>query len=99
MKHFRVQVDMDGEMVLAIESNSLCGLDVTPEIEECIHGAAVNLLSFLGRASEKGEAELPATDNTQMVPCRLYKRKGYSHAYCPMVSKCGVEPCLVAQHH
>ena len=59
MEHWRVQVDMDGEMILAIESNSLSGLDLTPEREEVLRICADALGSFVGRDKvEKTKARL-----------------------------------------
>lgn len=49
MAHWSVTVEHDGENIVTIESNCLCGRDLSAEDEETICTAAVHLLSFIGR--------------------------------------------------
>ena len=57
VEHWRVQVDINGEMVLAIESASLAGQDITEEYAAVIRDCAEHLLSFVGRTADNAEAE------------------------------------------
>jgi hypothetical protein len=63
MKHWRVQVDIDGNMVLAIETASLCGVELTEEQCDVVRGCAEHLRSFVGE-HPKSKVEQRA-DNTQ----------------------------------
>lgn len=49
MKHFRVEVSVYGEPLVAIESGMLAGKgDLSPDEEEVIREAAHHLLAFVG---------------------------------------------------
>lgn len=51
--HWRVECSINGKVVLAIESNALCGRDLTEEDEEAIREMANNLLAFVGQRKRK----------------------------------------------
>lgn len=57
VEHWRVQVDINGEMVLAIESASLAGQDITEERAAVIRDCAEHLLSFVGSTADNAESE------------------------------------------
>ena len=47
--HWSVTVTRNGEDLITIESNSLCGkAELTPEDEEVIRAAGMHLLAFVG---------------------------------------------------
>lgn len=51
MKHqWYAVVGYNGEQVLFISPNELCGDDITEDLDECIETVARNLLSFIGRS-------------------------------------------------
>lgn len=53
VQHWRVECSINGKVALAIESNSLCGRDLTEEDEEAIRNMANHLLSFVGKGKRK----------------------------------------------
>lgn len=65
VQHWRVQVDINGEMVLAIESASLCGLDLTEEQCDVVRQCSEHLSGFVGRASEKEESPIDNNQHTR----------------------------------
>jgi hypothetical protein len=48
MKHWRVEVSIEGDSKLVIESGSLAGVDNIEEYSEEIRTAALHLLGFIG---------------------------------------------------
>lgn len=46
--HWAVTVFRNGEEIVTIESNHLSGREISPEDEEAIRTAALNLLAFIG---------------------------------------------------
>lgn len=55
VEHWRVQVDINGEMVLAIESALLAGQDITEERAAVIRDCARHLLSFVDCTADDKE--------------------------------------------
>lgn len=53
VQHWRVECSINGKVALAIESNSLCGRDLTEEDEEAIRNMANHLLAFVGEGKRK----------------------------------------------
>jgi len=48
-RHWRISVDVDGENVVNIESNSLSGVENVSDYRQEIIEAAENLIAFIGR--------------------------------------------------
>jgi hypothetical protein len=56
VNHWSVEVCINGESILTIESNSLCGKPEFSDVEaEAIRIAARNLLAFIGNDKPAGE--------------------------------------------
>jgi len=53
IQHWRVECSINGKVALAIESNALCGRDLTEEDEEAIREMANHLLAFVGQCKRK----------------------------------------------
>ena len=67
-QHWSVRVEADGELLLNIESNCLCGkADLTDEDEAVIRNAAAHLTSFVGpEPRAKGKSYI-AEDGAHIV--------------------------------
>lgn len=59
-EHWAVTVSRSGETIVTIESNCLCGRDISPEDYGTIRTAALHLLGFIGESPEN--AALAARD-------------------------------------
>ena len=68
VEHYRVQVDKNGEMVLVIESGSLCGIDMSEEDISVVKGCALNLLSFIGHTPREELAQQPTNTGSPKLP-------------------------------
>lgn len=53
VQHWRVECSINGKVALAIESNCLCGRDLTEEDEEAIEEMASHLLAFIGKRKQR----------------------------------------------
>jgi hypothetical protein len=61
IEHWRVQVDINGDMAIAIETNILCGKDLSDDEQDVVQHCAEHLLAFLGRTAEIKEPETQRT--------------------------------------
>jgi hypothetical protein len=58
VENWRVQVDMNGEMIVVIEPNALSGQNMTEEMEDVVRKCAYHLLSFVGEKPKRERSQL-----------------------------------------
>ena len=63
--------------------------------EKAAIGELRGVEAFLNNSSEKGEAELPASDNNESDAICPYYKKGFTCALPNVVICCGNQPCSV----
>lgn len=68
IEHWGVDVRLNGERVLTIESNCLSGRDLSDEELEAVYQCALHLIGFCGRTAENKElAQLSHNNERQEI--------------------------------
>jgi hypothetical protein len=96
VQHWGVDVRINGERVLTIESNCLSGIDNISDYAETVRECAHHLLGFIGEGKPENTKELGTPTNTSHHEICAHH---VFDASCPFTSfnlNCGPLPCNLA---
>lgn len=84
IQHWGVDVRVNGERVLTIESNCLSGISDIEKFGDVIRGCAHHLLAFIGDGKPDDTWELGTTPNTgsPKLVCPECGMEAYNVLYC-----------------
>ncbi|MGV0879479.1 hypothetical protein V6767_20300 [Martelella sp. FLE1502] len=87
-EHWRVAVEISGELIVSIETEMLAGRELSEQDEATVEAAARHLLGFIGRSPQttEGQVKVKPLEWQIVIPDQV------EWAFLPIIGKIQVEP-------